>query len=782
MGTEKDHARGTRQESWKASAAFNWQSNMTVKSTPDPDLAWSIEHKTNWLSERQRNPEEEPKTFRPISAKVGSLEAMEAYIFAMRGPVPIDEANLKTKKPEKSKEATGEKSNASPVLVASESSMTSQKSEKEQKTNTEPTPTPLFPIKPGIKVASSSLTPGMLNALPENQSFVTDPSLKGKIAAAPNSPVDTFKENLKTNALQQLQQNRIRLDQSQQRFADPDPKNPNWENLRKQSAVVNTLNARERTAKKKLLEAYRNATGDRVSSPFPLLSAFTSPTERHQMVLNFYQQQLGPQWQTLAPQMQPWIDQLYVADALRAGMYAQEPALVVAPGEFQRPNTPENNLILQRRMRTDFGIARGGINRLEKILQTDKGSALALTFDQVVGQTLAGIKDPQQRQQALDWVQQQQQTERNRQAQDTMGLAAATLVAVGASIWGVSQVALIFGGIATFQGGKMSIEGINQAGTNLDALKAGDAGGKRLTAMNPHQAQMDYQMAMVNVGLSLLDAKVAVSSIREVLASRKAVQVLGKLKPNQVDQFAEATKLQQAGKIEESKGLFQKFLADNPGLSKSERETLTRLMSRSGSHEEWNTQIKAYFDEYYGKVGRVPDDVSDLVNSSKRKGITVKEGGEPRFDPNKKTKGTITYSVSGEKPIKRWSYKEEFLHSLVAQSRKIKDKVQPQIDRMKAANKKAAQMGQPLPYSEAEIEQLTPRSLREIAKIKKEIEAGYAGRKPPNSFSSGEAAEEVFVKEWLLKHPKLGEVGESEKILLETQIKRLREHGLSRGY
>jgi hypothetical protein len=35
-------------------------------------------------------------------------------------------------------------------------------------------------------------------------------------------------------------------------------------------------------------------------------------------------------------------------------------------------------------------------------------------------------------------------------------------------------------------------------------------------------------------------------------------------------------------------------------------------------------------------------------------------------------------------------------------------------------------------------------------------------------FSSGEAAEEVFIKEWLLKHPKLGEVGEAERILLET--------------
>jgi hypothetical protein len=120
MGTEKDHARGTRQESWKASSAFNRQSNLAVKSTPDESLAWSGMPKENWLSERQRNPEEQSKTFRPISVKVGSLDAMEAYVFAMREPVPIDEANLKSNKPEKSKEATGEKSKASPQLAASE--------------------------------------------------------------------------------------------------------------------------------------------------------------------------------------------------------------------------------------------------------------------------------------------------------------------------------------------------------------------------------------------------------------------------------------------------------------------------------------------------------------------------------------------------------------------------------------------------------------------------------------------------------------------------------------
>jgi hypothetical protein len=120
----------------------------------------------------------------------------------------------------------------------------------------------------------------------------------------------------------------------------------------------------------------------------------------------------------------------------------------------------------------------------------------------------------------------------------------------------------------------------------------------------------------------------------------------------------------------------------------------------------------------------------------------------------------------------------------VDQARKRRDNVQPQIDRMKAANEKANQMGQPKPYSESEIEQLIPKSLREIKRIQQQIEARYRNNpkgKPPG-FSPGVAAEEIFVKEWLLKHPKLGEVGAAERVLLETQIERLKQYGLSHGY
>ncbi len=543
MGTEKDLARGNRDD-WKPSNAFWQQSQIAVRT--DPRLTGErIEPKTTWLSERQRKrKEKQSKTFQPIPPHLASKEAIEAYVGAMRKPVPTDEAALKLKEEKTPKEKTDEPSTS--------------------ETQTAPTPAPLFPFNPGVQVASSTLTPGMLSASPEKQFSVTEPSLKGKIAARPNSPVDTFKENLKTNALHQLQQNRIRLDQSQQRFSDPDSKNPNWENLRQQSTVVATLNARERTAKKKLLEIYRNATGDRVSSPFPLLTgAVTSPAERRALVVDFYQHQLGPQWSTLAPQMMPVIDQFYVVDALRAGMFSNEPALaVLTPAAIQAANTPEQRRELHQRMGSEFGDARTSIGNLEWALKDDKDSSVALKFDQTVGQTLAGIKDPQQRQQVVAWVQQQQKAERERERQGTISSAILTVGALASGLLELEVPAMLLGGAGFLSFGKQSIDGMNQAGVNLDAVKAGDAGGQRLSSMSPHQARMDYQMAMVNVGLSLLDAKVAVSSIREVLANRGAVRVLGKLKPNQVDQFAEATQLQQAGKTAEAEKTLQQLKGD----------------------------------------------------------------------------------------------------------------------------------------------------------------------------------------------------------------------------
>jgi hypothetical protein len=220
---------------------------------------------------------------------------------------------------------------------------------------------------------------------------------------------------------------------------------------------------------------------------------------------------------------------------------------------------------------------------VQKGLQNDKDGSLALKFDQIAGQTLAGIKDPKQRQQVLRWVQAKQKAEQDQQRQGAMGFAAVTVGALASGLLEVEALALIFGGAGFALGGKLSLDGMNQAGAKLDAVQAGNTGGQRLTAMNPHQAQMDYDLALVNVGLSLLDVGVAANSVRKVLGSRGAVQALGKLKPEQVEQFAEATKLQQAGKTAESEKKLQQ-LESEVGAEKFKqvKEVWQKLESAGG--------------------------------------------------------------------------------------------------------------------------------------------------------------------------------------------------------
>ena len=134
-----------------------------------------------------------------------------------------------------------------------------------------------------------------------------------------------------------------------------------------------------------------------------------------------------------------------------------------------------------------------------------------------------------------------------------------------------------------------------QAGTNLDAVQAGNAGGQRLTAMNPHQAQMDYDLALVNVGLSLLDVGVATNSIRKVLGSRGAVQALSTLEPSQMKQFAEATQLEQAGKTAEAEGLFQN-LYKQIGEKASQRikEIRTNRLLHPTDPRGWGDLLRKY--------------------------------------------------------------------------------------------------------------------------------------------------------------------------------------------
>jgi hypothetical protein len=68
-----------------------------------------------------------------------------------------------------------------------------------------------------------------------------------------------------------------------------------------------------------------------------------------------------------------------------------------------------------------------------------------LKFDLVMGQMIAQLKDLKQRQQVLDWVQQQQKAERQCQMDSTIDLAATTIAGLGSLVFWLGELALVFG-------------------------------------------------------------------------------------------------------------------------------------------------------------------------------------------------------------------------------------------------------------------------------------------------------------------------------------------------
>jgi fructose-specific phosphotransferase system component IIB len=206
MGTEKDLARGNRDD-WKPSNAFWQQSQIAVRT----DLRLTgerIEPKTTWLSERQRKrKEKQSKTFQPIPAHLSSKEAIEAYVGVMRKPVPTDEAALKLKEEKTPKEKTDEPSTGTPTLIASESSMTSQTIEKEQKTKTfKPIPAHLqSPEAIETYINSLSSAPKPIEAKPAEARWKPEPSQTPKTETKKTKPILVAATTLSAGMLTQPQ-------------------------------------------------------------------------------------------------------------------------------------------------------------------------------------------------------------------------------------------------------------------------------------------------------------------------------------------------------------------------------------------------------------------------------------------------------------------------------------------------------------------------------------------------------------------------------------------------
>jgi hypothetical protein len=378
--------------------------------------------------------------------------------------------------------------------------------------------------------------------------------------------VDRFQDTLRRNAQAQLQQNRLRLDQSQTLYQNLDPKNQNWARLRQDSAAIPSLNQRLYDNQREIKAAVSHfLLGTSAGAGFGLMGLETSAKARRASLVRYYQQQFGPRWAQEAPKLMPLIENYYALDAIREKAYTQNPALaVIQTGAANLPNTPENNRKLQQQITQGFNVTRDSIGKLEEGLKNDTDSSLALKFDQTLERTLAGITDPKQKAQVAAWVQQRQQAEREKQLAGGVGTVALLLGGIIAGATGAGLLAFILGAGTTVLGGAMAVDGLNTAAQRLDAVQAGDWGGNRLTDQSKISAQQEYAGAWLNVGLASLDAGLTAKTALGMLRAPQAVQTLSRLKPAQLDQFAEARALIQNGKARQAESLMQKMRGQMP--------------------------------------------------------------------------------------------------------------------------------------------------------------------------------------------------------------------------
>jgi hypothetical protein len=428
---------------------------------------------------------------------------------------------------------------------------------------------------------------------------------------------------LPIRTLTRIQNNRDRLNQSELRYRETDPKkNPNWANLDAQAEIVEDLRHREQNAKNNLKGVYEKAFG-RGSLPMVPSYAFrdidTNPAECHALILQFYQQVTGPQWKTLEPQFSIWANELYLATTTKHAMFEKEPALAFVSADDMdqvSPTNPQNTGKLQQQITNGYATMRISMGKLEEVIQGDKSGDTAFELDHVVDSTLAGIKDPQQRQKMAVWVADKRKQEQDQRLLGNFGSGALAI----ASLFPGGQAAWLLGGAATALFGATTLQEIRQTGIVLDGVQGQGPGNQRLTSAGVGQAQTAYYSNYVNVAFLLVEGGMTVKGVVGLLQERRALETLTKLTPVERGEFAKAAGLREAGNSAEAEKVFQQLKKEVDPKTYKELEKV--WVQASGSR---------YVDVDASVTPKLIRQYEALSNLSEAEiGLIVKNTGIPR--------------------------------------------------------------------------------------------------------------------------------------------------------
>jgi hypothetical protein len=317
---------------------------------------------------------------------------------------------------------------------------------------------------------------------------------------AVETPVTGFQRELVNTATQRLQANKVRLNTQQKTYAkDLSPNSPRWSELRQLSQQDQILVQQQQRLNQQAAALQAKHRPGANLAPGDTRAEFLNDMEVKDP--------------TVRAQIDELNAQIRMLEQTRNAMKAQTPALAVIDTAkvAHAPNTRQNNAAIFKDISKGFGDINHGIDTLQGQIAQDPNKALVL--DDVKAATLhkMGI-DPKQKnhtpqqQAVIDYLGKEE-------FKDNLikwgGLAGAGVLTVGAIIGAVLAPqavipAWLMGG-ATVLGAGTAAYDVLQLITIDQGAQAGQAGGQKLTSVDPETARFNLTMGYGNLALSALD-------------------------------------------------------------------------------------------------------------------------------------------------------------------------------------------------------------------------------------------------------------------------------------
>jgi A nuclease family of the HNH/ENDO VII superfamily with conserved AHH len=317
---------------------------------------------------------------------------------------------------------------------------------------------------------------------------------------AVETPVTGFQRELVNTATQRLQANKVRLNAQQKTYAkDLSSNSPRWSELRQLSQQDQILVQRQQQ-----LNQQAAALQDKHRP-----GANLAPGDTRAEFLN----DMEVRDPTVRAQIDELNAQIRVLQQSRDAMKAQVPALAVIDTAkvAHAPNTQQNNAAIFKDISKGFGDINHGIDTLQGQIAQDPNKALVL--DDVKAATLhkMGI-DPKQKnhtpqqQAVIDYLGKEEFKDNLIKWGGLAGAGALTVGAIiGAVLMPLSVIPAWMMGGATALGLGTATYDVFQLITIDQGAQAGQAGGQKLTSVDPETARFNLTMGYGNLALSALD-------------------------------------------------------------------------------------------------------------------------------------------------------------------------------------------------------------------------------------------------------------------------------------